>query len=486
MNLGRMLEGICERFADRTAVIHESRTLTYGQLNGAVDAAAAQLRDRGLGKGDNIAILLPNCPEFVITYFAMQKIGAVPVTLNIQSTPHELRYLLGNSEAKGLIATSVLAKRLDETRDDLPLCRHILRTDDPAEKAVFQGGGERKADPFPIPDVSGDDPAAMIYTSGLTGQPLGAVLTQKNLLTQSEVLRHCLDGTEHDRNLSIIPFFHSFGASVNMLATIGIGGSMVLMERFTLEGIFSAIERDRVTFIAAVPRLFLGMLLQEGAEKYDVSSLRICITGGAPIPPEFIPQFAKRFSVPLLEGYGLTEGSPVTTFNRLHIPQKPGSIGVSIPGVETKVFDDDERELAHGEIGELVVRGDNVMKGYYRDGEATAKVMRGGWLHTGDLAYMDTEGYVFLTGRKKRMIITSGFNVYPQEVETILRLYPGVKDVRVVSQPDLIRGEIVKALIVAEPGVPVEEKEVMKHCRTYLSSYKLPREIEFVAALDAA
>jgi long-chain acyl-CoA synthetase len=485
MNLGRLLEEVCERFADRIAIIHESRSLSYRELERSVNAVAVGLRNRGLAKGDTVAILLPNCPEFVIAYYAMQKIGAVPVTLNVQSTPYELGYFLRNSDARGVVTTSLLAKRLDEiTEEDLSLCRHIVRTDDPEEAGAFQGEGARGRGPFPIPEIGEDDPAAMIYTSGLTGQPLGAVLTQRNLLTQSEVLRRCIDGTESDRNLSIIPFFHSFGASVNMLATICIGGSMVLMERFTLEGIFSAIERERVTYIAAVPRLFLGMLLQEGAEKYDVSSLRLCITGGAPMPPEFIPQFAQRFSTPLLEGYGLTEGSPVTTFTRLRISQKPGSIGVAIPGVETKVFGDDERELAPGEIGELVVKGENVMKGYYRDEEATAKVIRDGWLHTGDLAYMDAEGYVFLTGRKKRMIITSGFNVYPQEVETILRLHPAVKDARVVSQPDLIRGEIVKALIVADPRVPVEEKEVMKHCRTYLSSYKLPREIEFVAALE--
>ncbi len=252
-----------------------------------------------------------------------------------------------------------------------------------------------------------------------------------------------------------------------------------------MDAIFSTIEKEKVTYIAAVPRLFLGMIMHNDAEKYDVSSIDFCITGGSTMPPEFIPVFEQKFNVILREGYGLTEASPVCSVGRRDMVHKPGSIGTVIPGVEAKVFDDQDNEVPSSEIGELVIRGENVMKGYYKDEEATARVIRNGWLHTSDLARIDEAGYIFLTGRKKRMIITSGFNVYPREVEMVLELHPAVKAAMVVSKPDLLRGEIVKALIVRNPDVPAEERDITRHCRTYLSSYKVPREVEFVESLDA-
>jgi len=479
-DLGRMLEGSAEQYSDRTAIIHEGKQYTYRQLNGAVTVLAQRLRSLGLGKGDHVALMLPNCPEFVASYFAAQKIGAVAVAVNAQSTSYELRYLLDNCDAKCFITSGPLTRRFEEIRDKLPLCRHLIIVQGEGGDSPFSVATEGEAVPFDIPELDLDDPAVMIYTSGLTGRPLGAVLTQRNMLHQSKLLRLMINGTEKDRNLSIIPFFHSFGATANMVGALRIGMSMVIMERFTLEGIFQAIERDRVTFIAAVPRLFLGMLLQEGAESYDVSSLRLCVTGGAPMPPDLMLPFEQKFGITLLEGYGLTEASPVCSFSRLDMPKKPGSIGLALPDVSARILDDQGRELPRSQEGELVIKGDNVMKGYYKDEQATAEVIRDGWLHTGDLARIDEEGYIFLTGRKKRMIITSGFNVYPKEVETVLLLHPAVAAAEVISQPDLLRGEIVKARILTRPGLSVDEKDLLKHCRVYLSSYKQPREIEFV------
>jgi len=265
-----------------------------------------------------------------------------------------------------------------------------------------------------------------------------------------------------------------------MLAVIRVGASAVLMDHFTLDSIFGAIERQKVTYIAAVPRLFLGMVFHDRKANFDVSSLRFCVTGGSAMPPDFIPVFEKEFHVKILEGYGLTEGSPVSSFNRLDIPPKTGSIGVPIPGVEIRIVDEQDREVSRGTVGELVVRGENVMKGYYKDEEATAQVMRSGWLHSSDLGFMDEEGYIFLTGRKKRMVITSGFNVYPREVEIVLEMHPAVQQARVEGKADLLRGEIVKAFIVKKPGATVEDRELSRYCRIYLSSYKVPREIEFV------
>ncbi|MBE9546218.1 MAG: AMP-binding protein [Proteobacteria bacterium] len=479
MGLGKILEDTCKQYAGNIALIHNDKKLTYGELDRAVNSLGNRLSDLGIKKGDSVALMLPNIPEFVISYFAIQKIGAVAVTLNVMSTPYELHYLLENSDSKAFITTSPSVKKFEDVKDKLPLCRHLIVADSPDFKeAVGEGPFELE-----MPEIEGDDPAVMIYSSGLTGKPLGAVLTHNNLSTQSSLLGDICDGSENDRGLCIIPLFHSFGAVANMLGTIKIGASMVMMERFTIESIFKIIERERVTYIAAVPRLFLAMLLYDGVENYDLSSLRLCITGGATMPPDYIPIFKKTFGVKLMEGYGLTEASPVCSFSRLNMEQKPESTGVAIPDVEVKVLDDEENELPAGQIGELVVKGANVMKGYYKDEEATAKVIKNGWLYTGDLARIDEDGYIFLMGLKKKLIITSGLNVYPREVEIALNMHPAVGSSKIIGKPDLMRGEIVKALIVKNGGTVVDEKEILKHCRTYLSPYKVPREVEFVESL---
>ena len=477
-SLGQMLEETCRRYPDNSALIYEDQTIDYRSLDQSVSALANHLLALGLGKEDKAAIMLPNCPEFVIAYFACQKIGAVAVTLNVLSTPYELSFLLADSDARVFITQPALARRFEDIRGDLPLCRHLLTTDD--LKRIAEAG------PFTvdIPDIAPDDPAVMIYTSGLTGKPVGAMLTHNNLLTQATLIKLICNGDEHFRGLAVIPHFHSFGAVANMLGPMWVGASVVLMERFTLDSIFKTIEKEKVNYIAAVPRLFMGMVFHDKADQYDVSSLAFCITGGSAMPPEFIPLFKEKFGVLLVEGYGLTEASPVCSVGRLDMTVKPGSIGPPIPGVRARVMDESGRELTAGETGELVIQGENVMKGYYKNPEMTAKVIRDGWLHTGDLARIDEDGYIFLTGRLKRMVITSGFNVYPVEVETVLNMHPSVQSSRIVSKPDLIRGEIVKALIVPEPGVAPDEKAIMKHCRTYLSSYKIPREIEFVDKIE--
>jgi len=331
--------------------------------------------------------------------------------------------------------------------------------------------------------MKGSDPAVIIYTSGLTGQPVGAVLTHDNLLNQSFLLQVVCGTTDQDRGLAVIPFFHSFGAVVNMLCVVRVGASVVIMDGFSVEGIFKAIEQEKITFIAAVPRLFIGMVMQPEDKNFDLSSLKLCISGGAAMPLEFFPRFEARFGIKIMEGYGLTEASPVCAFTRPAGVHKPGSIGPVVPNVEARVVDDAGRDLPTGGIGELVIRGSNVMQGYYHDEAATAAVIRNGWLYTGDLARIDEEGFIFLTGLKKRMIITSGFNVYPREVELVLNLHPAVQASLALGKPNLLRGEVVKALIVKNPDIEVDNKELVRHCRKYLSSYKVPRDIEFVERL---
>jgi long-chain acyl-CoA synthetase len=478
-SLGMMLEKSAEEFADRIALIQNEKRITYRNLERAACALGNHLRSLGLGKGDKVAVMLPNCPEFVIAYFGIQKIGGVAVTLHTQTTPYELVYLLKNSDTRCLITQSELAKRCEDIRGELPLCAHLITTESSDTPSPFQDILEKGPFTIAIPDLEDDDPAAMIYTSGLTGKPRGAVLTHRNLYTQSELLRTVLNSDENDIGLAVIPFFHSFGAVANMLAPLRIGAGVVLMERFNLDGIFNIIEKEKVTYLAAVPRLFLGMFFHDKAENYALDSLRVCITGGAAMPVDFIGLFEKKFGVKIMEGYGLTEASPASSFSRLNLPQKHGSIGIPIPRVFAKIVDEGGKELPRGDVGELIIQGENIMKGYYKDETATAQVIKNGWLYTGDLARMDEDGYIYITGRKKRMIITSGFNVYPREIEDVLNLHPAVQESRVVGKEDLLRGEIVTAIVVRKPGAQVEERELLKHCRAYLSSYKAPREISF-------
>lgn len=480
INLIQILDNTVKRYAERTALICDKQYITYRQLNQAVSAVAALLKDSGIGKGDKVAVMLPNMPEFVFSYFGILKTGAVVVPLNTLSTPYELTYLLNNSDSKILITQASQMKKFDEAASQLLSCRRAIAIDALHQNQELFQDQPNRAEAEMVEDIFPEDPAVMVYTAGLTGKPLGAVLTHKNLCSQAEVIQSTLQRTPDNVVLSLIPLFHTFGASVNMLLTVRAGCSMVLMDRLTMDSLFNAIEREKISYIAAVPRLFIGMIFYEKASKFDVSSLKVCITGGAPMPPELLPVFKEKFGVEAIEGYGLTEASPVCSFNMLDTSPKIGSIGVPIAGVEMKIVDEQGHELPSNTIGEVVVKGDNVMRGYYKNDEATAAVIKNGWLHTGDLGRMDEDGYIFLTGLKKRMIISSGFNVYPREVETVLAMHPAIRASYVSGKTDLMRGEIVRAQIVLKEGHNADEKEIIRYCKTYLSGYKVPREVEFV------
>jgi long-chain acyl-CoA synthetase len=483
-NLALLLEEAADNYKERTVLISENQRINYGQLNRAVNAVAHLLIETGVGKGDKVALMLPNIPEFFYCYFAAVKLGAVAVPLNTSSTPYELSYLLENSDAKVLMTAESARKRYEEIQHKLSTCRNLITIDSPDENSPFKKALAAGDFSNPEQKINPDDPAAIIYTSGLTGKSLGAVLTHRNLYSQSHLTHTYVKRTHLDVGLSLIPLFHSFGSTVNMINVVRSGCSVVMMDRFTLDGLFNAIQKEKITYICAVPRLYLGMMFHEGAANFDVRSLEVCVTGGAPMPPEFLPVFEEKFGAKIIEGYGLTEASPVCSFNMLDRPQKAGSIGRALSGTEIKIVDEYGRELPRGEIGELIVKGDNVMQGYYKDKKATASVIKDGWLHTGDLGRMDGDNYIFLTGLKKRMIITSGFNVYPKEVEDVLNMHLAVQAVRVVGKKDLMRGEVVKAQIVKRKGSIIDEKEILKYCRVYLSPYKVPREVEFVRKLD--
>jgi long-chain acyl-CoA synthetase len=483
MNMERLLQETTKHYPENKAIIYEGKPISYQDLNRFVEALACHLQGQGIQKGDKVAIMLANCPEFIISYFAALRLGAVAVTLNVMSTSYELQHLVQDCDAKVFITAENLAKRFQAIQAALPFAPHLITTTGLNPGSPFNEIINSGAVTTDAPALVGDDPAVMIYTAGLTGKPLGAVLTYNNLATQADLLRTVCSGTKDDRSLAVIPLFHSFGAAVNMLCPIRLGGAIVVMDRFTMESIFKTIQNEKVTYLTAVPRLFMGMLFAEKLKDYDLSSMRLGITGGSAMPPELFTECEKHLGIRVLEGYGLTETSPCCIFTMPDKLQKHGSIGTVLPGVEAKVVDDAGGVVGAGVTGELVVRGAVVMQGYYKNDAATAEVIRDGWLHTGDLAYMDEEGYVFLVGVKKRMIITSGFNVYPKELELILELHPAVMAAKVVGEKDVMRGEIVKALIVARPGDPIDDKEIIQHCRNYLSAYKVPREVVFVETI---
>ena len=480
VNLATMLEESVQMHAHRPALISGEQRITYQQLHSAVCNISQLLRNLGMTKGDKVALMLPNLPEFVYCYFAIVQSGAVAVLLNTASTPYELLYTLNNSDSKILIAMTSQEKRYREIQDQLETCHSLLIVDAPENRIAIDKPDHAVQVSV---NIDSEDPAEMIYTAGLTGRPLGAVLTHGNLCAQLNMIQPIFRREPEDIGLCLIPLFHSFGATVNMLNVIQAGCSTVMMDRFTMDSLLSAIEREKVSYICAVPRLYIGMVLYEKTAKYDLRSLKLCVTGGSAMPPDFIPLFEQKFDARILEGYGLTEASPACSFNRIECVAKPGSIGTALTDIDIKMVDDEGKEVPRNTIGELIVRGANVMKEYYKDAGATASVIRDGWLYTGDLGRMDEEGYIFLTGRKKRMIITSGFNVYPREVESVLNLHPAVLDSFVSGKEDLMRGELVKAQIVLRDGHYADDKEMIRHCKALLSPYKVPREVEFVTSL---
>lgn len=422
--------------------------------------------------------MLPNIPEFFYCYFGVLNTGAIVVPLNPSSTPYELTYLLNNSDSRVLITQSSRMQKYQDIKDHLLSCHQVISTDELNQSGeLFDDtcGGDTT-----LTDIHPEDPAVIIYTAGLTGKCMGAVLTHRNLCSQLDMIQPVFRRTPDDVGLCLIPLFHSFGATVNMLNVIHAGCSTVMIDRLSMDALFSAIEREKITYIAAVPSLYIGMILYEKAFKYNLSSLKLCVTGGSAMPPDLIPVFEEKLGVRILEGYGLTEASPACSFNRMECMAKPGSIGTPLAGIEIKIVDENGCELRRNETGELIVRGDNVMKEYYKNESATADVIKEGWLQTGDLGRMDEDNYIFLTGLKKRMIISCGFNVYPREVEMVLNMHPAIQESRVTGKKDLMRGEIVKAHILLKEGHASHEKDIIHHCKTYLSNYKVPREVEFV------
>ena len=487
------------------------KAVSYGELGRLAESAAYALGKAGIGRGDRIALLLPNCPQFVIAYYGILMAGATVAPVNPLSTETELLHIFRDGEVKAAIALDLLAGRLESVRDR---CReagesHLLANTyytslkefmpfplsmlyplkqklPPGAKERLSGGGRLscllKETPgaFTPPGIDvRKDTAVLIYTGGTTGKPKGVMLSHFNLVVNAMQCAAWGSIAPEDSILAVLPIFHGFGMSVCMNASFIKGGSCVLLPRYEVGDLLKSMHRYRPTLFAGVPTMYNGLINHPELKKYDLTSLRGCFVGAAALAPEIKRRFEDLTGGNLMEGFGLTEAVTAICCNPYRGVNKTGSIGIPFPDVVIEIRDlENDRELPPGEVGELVIKAPDVMLGYYNRPEENAEALREGWLHTGDMGYMDEEGYFYIVDRKKDMIITGGFNVYPREVEDVLYQHPAVSEASVIGVPDQHRGEMVKAYIAFREGFTAGPDEIIAFCREHLLPYKVPRQVE--------
>jgi long-chain acyl-CoA synthetase len=483
-NLALLLEESAARFPERPAIFIDGETITYGELDLKAGRIASGLKELGVQKGDRVGIHLSNCSEFVMAYFAILKAGATVVPINVMLKSPEIRYLLSDSGARFLFTAEELVPDVEPAIQDLPGFRTAIVIGSSGRHAAFGDLVGNQRSPMNAVDVDPhEDIAVIFYTSGTTGKPKGAMLTHGNMVFDAVASAQTFKYTPEDRVLSAMPLFHSAGQTIVITAPFSCGAAMVLLRRFVTERVFQSLKTEKPTVFVGVPTMFFQILNDPQADRFADNTLRLCLVGAAPIPKSIFDEFVREFEVEMSEGYGLSECSPVCAHNPVGGLKKSLSIGVPIIGVDMNIFDDDDRPLAPWEIGELVVRGANVMKGYLNRPKESAEALRSGWLHTGDMAYRDWDNYFFIVDRKKEMILTGGFNIYPREIEEILFAHEKVSEAAVVGIPDLEKGEKAKAFIVLKQGESATGRDIIEWCRERMAAYKVPRDVEFVLTL---
>jgi long-chain acyl-CoA synthetase len=476
-NLARILTDSVERDPGATALRLDDAALTYAMLDEASGRVAGLLAGRGVGPGDRVGLMLPNVPYFAAAYYGILRLGAVVVPMNVLLKAREVSFYLADPAARLVFAWHDFA---DAARAGAAEAGAELVLVAPGEFEQLLAAAEPRAE---VARRAADDTAVILYTSGTTGKPKGAELTHHNLRRNAEVARGLFGLGAGDVALGALPLFHSFGQTCGLNATISGSGCLTLIPRFDPGKALEIIQRDGVGIFEGVPTMYSAMLHHPDAGSYDTSSLRICVSGGSAMPVEVMRAFEERFGCKVLEGYGLSETSPVASFNHPDRERKPGSIGTPIEGVEMKAVDEDGAEVPGGEVGEIVIRGHNVMKGYWERPEATAEAIRDGWLFTGDMARVDEDGYFFIVDRKKDLIIRGGYNVYPREVEEVLYEHPAVREAAVVGMPDDDLGEEVGAAVALKEGQELGADELQAFVREHVAAYKYPRRIWFVDEL---
>ena len=466
---------------DRPAVTLGDRTLTYQDLAHAVAACAAGLSELGVGPGQRVAIIFPNCPQFVISYFAALQLGATVVPLHCLQGPAEIMHVIADAGAETLIGLDVFCPLMQAVREHVPTLRRVVVSGEASvpDAHDFAALLQPPSGPVPFHPATPDDLAVLIYTSGTTGRPKGAMLSHDNIVFDADACCEVISVTEQDVFGTVLPLFHSFGATVCMILPILQGAHSVLLPRFSPLTVLETLEAARATVFAGVPSMYAVMLQMKTDREFDLGAMRLAVSGGAPLPVEVLHGFERRFGVYMIEGYGPTEASPVVSVNRLDGTRKIGTVGPPLPGVSVKLVDDEFNEVALGEAGEVCVAGRNVMRGYWNDPERTAETIRDGWLLTGDMGTLDEDGLLSIVDRKKDMIIVGGMNVYPREVEDEILTLAQVADASVVGAPSRLRGEDVVAFIQLKENAQLDADIVIEHCKAHLANYKVPRRVEF-------
>jgi len=487
--VAQIVDDIAAKMPDHKALVFYQKEITYGELKLYTDLLAAALIRDGVKKGDRVALMAPNTPQYVISYLAVQKAGAVLVQVNPMYVERELVHLLHDSGAKVIVAMHSFYPRIKAVKNQTQLEKIILFDFAPFEapegtvefEAYAKSAFGIKVE-FPEIDCV-NDPAVLQYTGGTTGIAKGATLTHRNVLANPMQVTAWMKSCEFGKEvvLGVLPFFHAYGMSVGMNFSLINAGTLVLLPRFDITEVMNTIKAYRPTVFPGVPTMYIAINNYPDAGSYGIDSIKECISGSAPLPVEVALKFEELTGGHLVEGYGLSEASPVTHCNPLGGKRKVGSIGLPFPDTLAKIVDPEDytRELPPGEIGELAVKGPQVMKGYWNMPEETARVLKDGWLYTGDVARMDEEGYFYIVDRKKDMIIASGYNIYPREVEEVLFEHPKVKEAVVVGVPHEYRGETVKAYVVLKEGETATADEIIAFCKERLAAYKVPKAVEF-------
>ena len=473
-NLATLITDSAARDADRTAIRLDDLAVSYQQVDEGSARVAAMLRAKGVEPGDRVGIMLPNVPYFALAYYGVLRAGGVVVPMNVLLKGREVTFYLEDPEAKVCLAWHDFAEAAETgakaAGSELVVVKpgefeKLLAEHDPDAEVVERDEG---------------DTAVILYTSGTTGKPKGAELTHSNLLRNTEVIQGLASITADDVVLGALPLFHSFGQTCGLNAAMGAGATLSMIPRFDPGKALEIIQRDKVTLFEGVPTMYTAMLNHPERDAFDLGSLRLCISGGAAMPVEIMRGFEEAFGCKVLEGYGLSETSPVASFNHPDRERKPGTIGTPVEGVEMKVVDEQGADVAQGEVGEIVIRGHNVMKGYWKRPEATAEAIKDGWFHTGDMGTIDEDGYFTIVDRKKEMIIRGGYNVYPREVEEVLYEHPKIREAAVVGIPHDEWGEEIGAAIVLHEGEELAAEEASEYVKERIAAYKYPRVVWFV------
>ncbi|MCY7344717.1 MAG: long-chain fatty acid--CoA ligase [Pyrinomonadaceae bacterium] len=505
LNLASIIEHHARLAPDKDAIVWNQQPISYGRLNALANQVANALVEMRIGHGDKVALCCPNLPFFPIVYYAIMKTGAAVVPLSVLFKPREIAYHLEDSDAKAVFVFEgtnelPLAATVKEGFDRVAACETlIVMTSEPTAASPIGGAKtlaeitRDKPETFETFPTAPHDTCVILYTSGTTGQPKGAELTHLNLMTNVTTVYSIhlpvLDFTDGVQKTCLItlPLFHTTGQTVQMNVNLYAGNRVVLLPRFDAPTTLETLEREKVNFWVGVPTMFWALLKYVEENGYDLKTItenmKICTSGGAPMPVEVMKDFQTVFGVRVLEGYGLSETSPLATFNHFEKPSKPGTVGQPIFGVDVRCFDENDAEVPRGTRGEVVIRGSNVMKGYYKRPEATAEAFRSGWFHSGDIGIMDAEGYLAIVDRKKDMILRGGYNIYPRELEEVMMTHEAVSLCAVIAVPDERLGEEVKAFVVRKMGAELTEETFIEWCRTQFAANKYPRYVEFRSEL---